>query len=585
MNISQELQSVVDQIDQIEFDYEHGNQKASINNAKKLMHSPLYHELPIKSKLKLYYCQLFYILLPQFINLESDFFDLFDSFERDFDISQIEDPKEQIYYYTIKTRILLYKREHDQAKSIESIGNDVISKLELNIDTDNETMKNIALFYWVYNGILYRRGEFDKEVNYLEKAYKWLIHSGNYYHLLGCALGYSDYYSRYGKTKEVHQILSQTYNYYKKEGQEYYACMILLLISWFYYGYDLKKALKYLNESLEQIKSIQLEKESEDFHFYYWFAYAIKGLNFLLTGDVKGAIELSSLSAQHIKQFQQSFNQISQLYANSLGNLAEVVTLSGDYDLALKYQLEALDIREKASKSKIWIIDGSLALSYFDLIKLYLKLENSEKVQEYLLKLEKLTQKHTNEKNIYVESILAKFKLAKALVKIKNESLEDLFQAKMLLKEIITENIEFSMIAEALIPLIDITIQEYKVFQNEKNYQEIVGLINRLEELGEKNNSIRLKVYSLLLAGKMDLIQGKIDKAEELYKKSLSIAKEYNNMELLTKSQSELQKLQKDRGNWEMKLSTTTIKERFDLLDLENYVKEGQQYLGLKKDP
>ena len=60
----------------------------------------------------------------------------------------------------------------------------------------------------------------------------------------------------------------------------------------------------------------------------------------------------------------------------------------------------------------------------------------------------------------------------------------------MLLKEIITENIEFSMIAEALIPLIDITIQEYKVFQNEKNYQEIVGLINRLEELGEKNNSI-----------------------------------------------------------------------------------------------
>ena len=70
----------------------------------------------------------------------------------------------------------------------------------------------------------------------------------------------------------------------------------------------------------------------------------------------------------------------------------------------------------------------------------------------------------------------------------------------------------------------------------------------------------------------MDLIQGKIDNAEELYKKPLSIAKEYNNMELLTKSQSELQKLQKDRGNWEMKLSTTTIKERFDLLDLENYV-------------
>ena len=104
-------------------------------------------------------------------------------------------------------------------------------------------------------------------------------------------------------------------------------------------------------------------------------------------------------------------------------------------------------------------------------------------------------------------------------------------------------------------------------------------LINRLKEVGEKNNSILLKIYSLLLGGKLELIQGDIRRAGELYRKSLHIAQEYNLSEFISQSSDELDNLQRDLGNWEKLLQDSSIKERIELINLEEYIKKGKEII------
>ena len=82
----------------------------------------------------------------------------------------------------------------------------------------------------------------------------------------------------------------------------------------------------------------------------------------------------------------------------------------------------------------------------------------------------------------------------------------------------------------------------------------------------------------------MELIQGNIRKTEELYRKSLNIANEFNLPALISQSKNELDILERDLEKWEKILHDTSIKERFDLLHLEEYIKEGKQYLTFNSD-
>ena len=362
----------------------------------------------------------------------------------------------------------------------------------------------------------------------------------------------------------------------------------MILISILYGDhFNLKDAFKHIKEVVDVINSDQYTNEKGPLDYVRIMGNLINGIILESMGNVQGSIEAYKLSLGYVEDIQQSFNQISTVYGALVGNLGEAFAETGDLNSALEYQLKALNLRKKLADSKLCeyyinAIDNSLAESYYQLIQLQIRLEHLDDAKEYLTIFENLTKNVLN-KNTGSKVILIQYNLAKGLIFIQNGSFEDIGQAKLFLKEIINEDVKFELIADALVPLIDITIQEYKVFQNEKIYQDLVSLIKRLEELGEINNSAQLKIYSLVVGGKMELIQGNIRKAEEMYKNALSIAKEFNLSALILESTLELEKLRKDRGIWEDNIHKTSIKERFDLLDLENYIKEGKQYITVKK--
>ena len=127
---------------------------------------------------------------------------------------------------------------------------------------------------------------------------------------------------------------------------------------------------------------------------------------------------------------------------------------------------------------------------------------------------------------------------------------------------------------DALIPLIQITLQEYRIFPDERNLEKLNTLINKMMTVSEEGNSIRLKIHSLLLKTKLEFAKGEFIKVEEKLEKAESLAIEYNVEELKQKVleeksyySGELMKMK------QMINSNSTIVKRFEHLELEEYVK------------
>lgn len=552
------------------------------------MQSPLYNELPINYKLKLYYCQFFYLIsLDFFFNPGPDFFILLDKFDNEFDPLLINELQTRLFYYAIKIQTLMYKNKYDQAKDLESPCLEIIAKLNLITTPDNETKKIIALFYFIFFRILTHFLNSKEELNYLLKSFELWVQINDYFNRF-CIIEYLFYsYLSNNLNEKAIEFLEQNLFYYRNEknANPLYCSFIFIFISNYYLDKDLKLSLKYIDEAFNNINSNQVEKGNEFLIDLMLNYYRNKGYILELMGNIEGSIEASKSALKYLNLFQEHHNQVPASYGIILGDLGEAIAQTGNLNLALEYQLEALNSRIEEYESKLshfWLTEFYLAESYYQLIQLYLKLGKENDAKRYFTEFEKLIQSEQQDK--LDKKIKNQFKLAKGLIFRYGDSFEDIGKAKILLLEVINGTDRFEIMADAIVPLIDITIKEYKLFQSQKNFQEILYLINKLEELGEKNNSITLKIYSLLLGGKIELINGNIEKTENMYKESIKIAKDFNLSSLVTETTLELEVLQKDMGNWKKILLDSSIKERFDLLNLEDYIKESKKLLNLKND-
>ena len=205
-------------------------------------------------------------------------------------------------------------------------------------------------------------------------------------------------------------------------------------------------------------------------------------------------------------------------------------------------------------------------------------LDNKDEAKKYIEKLRILDIETEENSTPWYKFIKAQYKLSESFLLIRNGNFRDIAKAKELLSYVIEMPVKFELIADSLLSLIEIVIQEYKLFQNISSLEEINKLSEKIDFLAEKNNSIILKINLFVLRGKIEFINGKLTKSEEFYIKALKLAEEYNQQELIKQVKKEIMLIIDNFKN-AVNSVLSTSKERFDAVEIENYVKEAFKIL------
>ena len=222
-----------------------------------------------------------------------------------------------------------------------------------------------------------------------------------------------------------------------------------------------------------------------------------------------------------------------------------------------------------------------LSDSYFCLIRLFVKNNNVMEAENYLRRFESFVTKWNSEQAEYADLFNAYFSVAKATILIAKKSIKTNYEAQLLLRKIIEENrVKTEIIIDALLPLIEISIQEFKLFQNEETFNDIRNLVNNLNELVKQTSSISLKIQSLIIQGKINIILGNFNLFEQFFNEARAIAKEYDLTSVEKWIISELSNYHTELSKWQTIItSNVSIRERIELIQLEEYVKGVQHIL------
>ena len=138
-------------------------------------------------------------------------------------------------------------------------------------------------------------------------------------------------------------------------------------------------------------------------------------------------------------------------------------------------------------------------------------------------------------------------------------------------------SINVTLAIDSIIPLIEIVVQEYRLFQNQESLHEFQEFSNLITNIVERSNVIILKINLLLLQGKIAVINGEGLRANSFYTKSLALAEEFQRVEVIPKIKSELAVIEKLSSNF---LINVTPKERFDMIEMENYLKDAFKFVS-----
>ncbi len=432
------------------------------------------------------------------------------------------------------------------------------------------------------------------------KILKYLI---PYYAIFGSI------YRKYGIYGRAYQLLNDGFTFSLKIGNPLY-----LVISYFNFREIFEDTLE-ISKALE-IGSICIEK-LRNLEAYLYEAYVLYDMGWLSykVGDLQKsllfferAIKLYSLDSQLNKTSLNGlitcFNQLGRIHCiigqldksleyynkalelyrtiqdrknpSLLANLGEYYNLKGNYNSALEFQLEALDIRNKKDFS------GSnqlpLANSYFHLIKLYVHFNEYEKAKTYLNYLKELQEKWLD------KEISTQYKIATAILLKEKMSLNDLSKSQKILTEIIKEpSSSIELTTTALVLLIEISLIEYKFFHNDDNREKLRLLIEKLRSYSE-DKFIFLSINVIILKGTLELVEGALEYAEKLFYDALNLAERYNIVNLVEEINEEISRLNDEILTARNIInSNINIKKRIETLEIEKYIEDMQGVLSLFK--
>jgi tetratricopeptide (TPR) repeat protein len=296
------------------------------------------------------------------------------------------------------------------------------------------------------------------------------------------------------------------------------------------------------------------------------------------------------LQAGDFLSAQSKFSQAIELF-KSIGEPQGLSLVDSLIGLMLYQQgksEQAEEILEEAFDSSLQIQNPTIfSYCFLPLVFLYIESNRRSKAQECFLKYQELSKTVSNEivklQGSLVEAILLKsssrFIDKGRAQQIFLKLLEDAYSEKYPTQPQVlpTSDKDFSFLI--VYHLIDLYIEEYKLTEDEKIMLEAQQLIdNHIQHVHDQKFSPKLAELSFL-KGKLLIIDGEIEEALEILEQVKQDANTNNFHRMEEKVGMEITKIEKEYQKWDAAVS---IRDRIEKVQVEEYLKEAQQIIGLR---
>ncbi len=316
--------------------------------------------------------------------------------------------------------------------------------------------------------------------------------------------------------------------------------------------------------SMEHIKkALSIAMEIKFNHHWIALCEAHLGVNYQVIGEL-------DKSLKHYMKCIEFFKKSGSIFhiAAILNNIGNLYGEKGEYDLAVEYLEESLNLFEQIPQS-FFDIDTPID----SLISLAVEHEDDKRAQKYFHHLENL---YNQKKSIHLEIL---YKFNKALMLKSSSRIRDKAKAEELFKELIeTDTIVFDLIIKAHINLCDILLTEYRIDNDSEVFSELNHYIAKLLSIAEKSHSYLVFCEAFILQAKITLLNFDIKSARLFLTQAQKIAESYSMKRLAMKISYEHDDLLRKTKMWENLItSEVSLSERLELTGLneqmENMVK------------
>lgn len=423
------------------------------------------------------------------------------------------------------------------AESLASIGATYAAMGEFNAEEDHvmqslgiyETISDEEAIAYTYmarlNAILQFKGQFERTLEYLQKANTISLKLGNQ-KAIGLSLHYlGDFYTRQG---------------------------------------DLDRGKHYLDESMPFFEAINYKKLiAHTLQHYGWIN--------LQRGNIETAFDYFNQSLATYEEVENNDWRIWPIW-----NLGIIAHYRGNFEEALKLYNKSLNLAINYKSISPIVSNFGRALALWKLGTLAFDMHAENQLSTYLVQLQSLYDQY---KYPY---IIQMHRLLQATVLKEKDRLKDKVKAQELF-QLISEDViiirEITVLA--LLQQCELFIFELKTTGNEYVLFEVKTLTTRLLEIGKKQQSYSVQIEASILQAQYAILEGDLQQALSLFDQAKSIAETQNLFILLNKVTFEQQRLQTEFEKWQDLIQRhASFQERIEHLKIENYLKEAQKTLN-----
>ena len=428
------------------------------------------------------------------------------------------------------TKINLIEKEH----------NILLNRSRKNSDSEIEII--IWDVYWIILVFYLESGEWKKSAEFIKKRLEWALENKNHYLIFWAYDMYLSIYPKIAEYLDPIQFSKDRLAYFESINEKNYILRSLQKLASDNYniGY-LKDALNYCEKANKYVNMLTSTNEgqlSSKLNFYNMY-----GIILSCMGRNKEAITIYSEAQKYATIVFNMFPESMELSMIS-GNMAEAYEELGNNLKALKYFEQSFELVGNSISST------SRTEKLYQLVKVNILLERFEDATKLFNLFEEEIQKWSNF-HILFENMNAQFEILKSLFLLRERSIQAMLDAQKSLQKVVNnENIKNELLIDALIPLIELTIQEYKNYQNPETFKKIEEQLEKFSEFVKNYNSIPLKLESLILKSKLELVNGNFEYFHLFINEALNLATEYQLENYKILIESEILKVNKEAEKW-----------------------------------
>lgn len=212
---------------------------------------------------------------------------------------------------------------------------------------------------------------------------------------------------------------------------------------------------------------------------------------------------------------------------------------------------------------------GGMLFRYFNILQAFIQLGDIESANEIYLIIDKITFDEPNENaqylKLYSKALNKKYSLRLHTKLASIDSFKELFNHEFNL-----DNLD----VQAGFHLIELLVYEYETVENIEVLDELNYNVQKLSEKITKRQQPALVIETLFLQAKIAIITGYKNKAYDYLHEGLKLGKEKKLSLMELKVKKELERLMEIDENNKLDLNNLSIKEKVDLSQIKNYLKE-----------